>query len=79
MRLKYRDPLHILLEYIAKVSALHVMFRFVTVLIPPRVQRAPACDMAVVHDDDLERILGVGDRTVSEDRESALLLISSCP
>jgi hypothetical protein len=43
------------------------------------MQRAPACDMAVVHDDDLERILGVGDRTVSEDRESALLFISSCP
>ncbi|KAH9021279.1 hypothetical protein EDB83DRAFT_2431738 [Lactarius deliciosus] len=41
MRSKYRDPLHILLDYIAK--------------------RAPGCDMAVVHDDDLERILGVGD------------------
>ncbi|KAI9448133.1 hypothetical protein H4582DRAFT_65681 [Lactarius indigo] len=44
---EYRDPLLVLLDYIA--------------------QRAPHCDMALVHDDDLERILGVGDRTVSED------------
>ncbi|KAH9170393.1 hypothetical protein EDB89DRAFT_1301200 [Lactarius sanguifluus] len=39
---KYRDPLHVLLEYIAK--------------------QAPDCDMALVHDDDLERILGASDR-----------------
>jgi hypothetical protein len=31
MHSKYRDPLHVLLEYIAEVSALHVMFHFVTV------------------------------------------------
>ncbi|KAH9021557.1 hypothetical protein EDB85DRAFT_414263 [Lactarius pseudohatsudake] len=30
------------------------------------MQRAPHCDMALVHDDDLERILGVGDRTSLE-------------
>jgi hypothetical protein len=29
------------------------------------VQRAPDCDMALVHDDDLVRILEVGDGIVS--------------
>ncbi|KAI0248894.1 hypothetical protein BJV78DRAFT_1232297 [Lactifluus subvellereus] len=43
---KYRDPLHLLLDYIAEV-------------------RAPDCDMVLVHDDDLERIEGIGDGTVS--------------
>ncbi|KAI9450278.1 hypothetical protein BJY52DRAFT_1215556, partial [Lactarius psammicola] len=43
---EYRDPLHVLLDYIA--------------------QQAPHCDMALVHDDDLERILGVSDRTSLE-------------
>ncbi|KAH8998264.1 hypothetical protein EDB86DRAFT_825160 [Lactarius hatsudake] len=52
---KYRDPLHVLLEYIAK--------------------QAPDCDMALVHDDDLERILGAGDRPVSE--ESCISIIDS--
>lgn len=33
--------------------------------------------MAVVHDDDLERILRVEDRTVSESREPALSFILS--
>ena len=31
-------------------------------------QREPDCDMAVVHDNDLGRVLGAGDSTVSEDR-----------
>ncbi|KAH9070983.1 hypothetical protein EDB83DRAFT_2673770 [Lactarius deliciosus] len=43
---EYQDPLHVLLDYIAK--------------------RAPNCDMALVHDDDLERILGVGDSACLE-------------
>ncbi|KAI9445981.1 hypothetical protein H4582DRAFT_2124596 [Lactarius indigo] len=38
---EYQDPLHVLLEYIAKC--------------------APYCEMALVHDDDLERIIGAGD------------------
>ncbi|KAH9163709.1 hypothetical protein EDB89DRAFT_482130 [Lactarius sanguifluus] len=42
---KHRDPLHVLLEYIA--------------------ERAPHCDLVLVHDDDLGRILGAGDGTVS--------------
>jgi hypothetical protein len=29
------------------------------------VQRAPGCDMALVHDDDLARILEVSEGTVS--------------
>ena len=29
-------------------------------------QQAPDCDMALVHDDDLERILRMGDGTVSK-------------
>ncbi len=29
------------------------------------LQRAPHCDYVLVHDDDLERILRVGDGTVS--------------
>ncbi|KAH9032012.1 hypothetical protein EDB85DRAFT_1957234 [Lactarius pseudohatsudake] len=37
---EYRDPLHVLIEYIA--------------------DRAPHCDLVLVHDDDLERILRTG-------------------
>ncbi len=44
-------------------------FHYVTtVILTWTLQRAPHCDMALVHDDDLDRILAVGDRTVSEDR-----------
>ncbi|KAH9066169.1 hypothetical protein EDB87DRAFT_1589299, partial [Lactarius vividus] len=43
---KYQDPMHVLLEYIAK--------------------QVPDCDMALVHDDDLERVLRAGDRTSLE-------------
>ena len=46
---------------------------------PWTMQQAPHCDMALVHDDDLERILLVGDGTVSDDHAFALLLIASCP
>ena len=42
------------------------------------VQRAPDCDMAVVHDDDLVSILGVGDVTVSEGCVQGLFLIPPC-
>jgi len=51
---EYRDPLHLLLEYITT--------------------RAPDCDMAVVHDDDLEQILRVGDRTSLEDLQPEALI-----
>ena len=43
------------------------------------LQREPNCDLALVHDDDLERVLGVEGLNVSEVRREALLLIYSCP
>ncbi|KAF8477776.1 thioredoxin-like protein [Russula ochroleuca] len=43
---KYRDPLQILLDYIA--------------------ERAPDCDMFLIHDDDLKRIDGIGNGTSPE-------------
>ncbi len=44
------------------------------------LQLAPDCDMALVHDDDLERILNVGnDRTVSRGDVLVFLLTLSCP
>ena len=64
-RAQYRDPLHLLLEYIMKVSAT-VSYHHLN---SNMAQRAPDCHMAVVHDDDLERVLRVGNSTVSEDRE----------
>ncbi|KAH9066182.1 hypothetical protein EDB87DRAFT_1678933 [Lactarius vividus] len=44
--IKYQDPLHVLLKYIAG--------------------RAPHCDLVLVHDDDLERIVGDSHRTFLE-------------
>ncbi|KAH9031012.1 hypothetical protein EDB85DRAFT_1389381 [Lactarius pseudohatsudake] len=43
---KYKDPLHVLLEYIA--------------------ERAPDCDLVLVHDDDLDRLCRTGDGTSLE-------------
>lgn len=43
--------------------------RDLVILLTWTMQRALAqhdCDMAVVHDDDLKRIMGFGSRTVSE-------------
>ncbi|KAN0133862.1 hypothetical protein V8E53_008294 [Lactarius tabidus] len=51
---EYRDPLHLLLEYI--------------------VEEAPNCDMALVHDDDLARIDGLGDDTSLEALEPDAVL-----
>jgi hypothetical protein len=65
MRLKRRDPLHVLLDYIATVSAASAMFSSHDD-VNLYAQRAPGCHMALVHDDDLVPILGVGDVTVSE-------------
>jgi hypothetical protein len=31
------------------------------------MQKAPDCDMALIHDDDLERIDGIGEESVSGD------------
>ena len=57
MRSKRQDPLHVLLEYIATVSAADTCYIF-TLILTWTVQRASSdCDMALVHDDDLVRIL----------------------
>ena len=67
MYLKRRDPLHVLLDHIATVSAATTMFSLCGhVDSSVDVQRAPGCDMALVHDDDLVPILGVDVATVSE-------------
>ena len=69
MRSKHRDPLHVLLDYMGTVSAVIAMFYLSDHVISNLdVQRAPGCDMALVHDDDLIPILsglGAGDVTVS--------------
>ena len=69
MRSKPRDPLHVLLDYMGTVSAAIAMFYLSDHVISNLdVQRAPGCDMALVHDDDLIPILsglGAGDVTVS--------------
>ena len=64
MRSKRQDPLHVLLEYIATVSAAGICYIF-TLILTWTVQRAPDCDMVLVHDDDLARILQAGDGNVS--------------
>jgi hypothetical protein len=51
-------------------------FHYVTTLILMwTVQQAPDCDMALVHDDDLVRILGVGDGAVRKGSPSMSVLI----
>ena len=63
---KYRDPLRVLLDYIAEVRScilplprIHIDLNVIT------AQRAPDCDMFLIHDDDLQTIDGIGDDTVS--------------
>lgn len=40
------------------------------------MQRAPECDIALVHDDDLERIGGIGEDSVSRDLILSLVLFT---
>ena len=63
-------------EYCYTVSCLHNVIMLILMCV---VQEAPNCDMALVHDDDLERILRTGDGTVSKDHACASSLIASCP
>ena len=59
-----------LAENIAKVSVpdpCHVFYYVTTLILTWTVQLAPDCDLVPVRDDDLERNLRVGDRTVSKD------------
>ncbi|KAI9441134.1 hypothetical protein BJY52DRAFT_504602 [Lactarius psammicola] len=51
---EYRDPLHVLLDYIA--------------------ERAPHCDFVLVHDDDMERVLRVGDGNSLETLQPAEIM-----
>ena len=66
---KRRDPLHVLLDYMGTVSIAIAMFYLPAHVISNLdVQLTPACDMALVHDDDLIPILSgleAGDVTVS--------------
>jgi len=51
----YQDPLHILLDYIAEVS---VCRPCVPIIVRNWVlQKAPDCELALVHDDDLKDIV----------------------
>jgi hypothetical protein len=61
---KYRDPLHVILDYIVKVSDAIVLI--IDYNLTWTMQREPHCDMALVHDDDLKRILEAGDGNVSK-------------
>lgn len=62
---KYRDPLHILLEYIAEVSTVNLL-SLRSILIIWAEQSAPDdCDIVLVHDDDLALLDGFGDDSVS--------------
>jgi hypothetical protein len=56
---KYRDPLHTLLDYIAtvRIFGTHTVFIMgASPILTHLVQNALECDMALVHDGDLELI-----------------------
>ena len=50
-------------EWLGSVPCSHFVTALILTWTVP--QRAPDCELALVHDDDLERILGVGNGTVS--------------
>jgi hypothetical protein len=68
--LKFRDPLHLLLDYIAEVSNTNLVFFLcylqIRLILTWIMQQATDCDSVLVHDDDLGRIGGLGDNSVSE-------------
>ena len=61
---KYRDPLHLLQEYIAEVRCLFLL-PAVRPILTWTMQRASDCDMVLTHDDDLVTIEGLGHDAVS--------------
>ena len=69
MFIKYPDPLHLLLEYIAEVSTTGIGVSSLLPTIHPiltwTLQQATDCDMVIVHDDDLATIDGLGHDAVS--------------
>ena len=63
---KYRDPLHLLLDYIAEVSQLTSLCHLPhSTMLTWIMQQAPDCEMVLAHDDDLATIDGLGHDTVS--------------
>ena len=62
---KYRDPLHLLLEYIAEVSITGRCLRTIHPISTRTSQQVSDCDMVIAHDDDLVAIDGLGHDTVS--------------
>jgi hypothetical protein len=60
---QYRDPLHILSEYIAKVGgedwACVLIVCVSDQILTWAAQQAPDCDMVLIHDDDLAQIDGI--------------------
>ena len=67
--LKFRDPLHLLLDYIAEVSNSSLVSFLCCLQIRPILtrimQQATDCDTVLVHDDDLGAIGGLGHDSVS--------------
>lgn len=55
---KYQDPLHVLLEYIARVSSSLICHACAYLVLTMAMQKEPGCDMVLVHDVDLECIKG---------------------
>jgi hypothetical protein len=70
---KYRDPIHLLLEYIADVST--SVLSFLPTILTWAVQQASDCDMVLAHDNDLLAINGIGDDTVSEPLNSSYVVL----
>ena len=62
---KYRDPLHVLLHYIAEVSLLFYPLLTILPILTGTLQQAYDCEMVLAHDDDLAMIDGLGHDTVS--------------
>ena len=66
---KFRDPLHLLSDYIAEVGTtclLSCLYSSYMCLISTAVmQQASDCDKILIHDDDLLMIDGIGHETVS--------------
>jgi hypothetical protein len=62
---KYRDPLHVILEYIAEVRAVHKTYFLSARLVLIWTQERPNCDTVIVHDDDLALLDLLGDGAVS--------------
>ena len=81
---KYRDPLHHLLDRIAEVSRTDLASRHccmyardLSAILPYSMQQTPDCGMILIHDDDLGRIDGIGDGTVSRQLISSYVSFSS--